>query len=151
MGVPRILILSACIVLALSAEETGRQRERKKDDISGPIVRATVDREKDSIILQANLSTEGAEKKKTIAQYIDEALEQEFPEDKSKDGKNYNETAKQEDVSPDHTQHVQLAQASLSPKMLKVSSFTISPCLIGASDLHKPHHQSSCLSSQPVS
>ena len=99
MGVPRILILSACIVLALSAEETGRQRERKKDDISGPIVRATVDREKDSIILQANLSTEGAEKKKTIAQYIDEALEQEFPEDKSKDGKNYNETAKQEDVS----------------------------------------------------
>lgn len=100
MVCPRILIVSACIVLALSAEETGRQRERKKDDISGPIVRATVDREKDSIILQANLSTEGAEKKKTIAQIIDEALEQEFPEDKSKDGKNYNETAKQEDVSP---------------------------------------------------
>ena len=57
-----------------------------------------MDRAKDQIILQANLSTEGAEKKKTIAQYIDEALEQEFPEDKSGDGKNYNATAKQDDV-----------------------------------------------------
>lgn len=71
--------------------------------LAGPVVRATVDRAKDQIILQANLSTEGAEKKKTIAQYIDEALEQEFPEDKSGDGKNYNATAKQEDVRPAHT------------------------------------------------
>ena len=40
------------------------------------------------------------EKKKTIAQIIDEALEQEFPEEKAeKIGKNYNETAQQEDVS----------------------------------------------------
>ena len=62
------------------------------------MVRTTVDRAKDQIILQANLSTEGAEKKKTLAQYIDEALEQEFPEDKSGDGKNYNATAKQDDV-----------------------------------------------------
>ena len=38
---------------------------------------------------------------KTIAQRIDEALEQEFPEDKKKDsiGKAYTEKAKQEDVS----------------------------------------------------
>ena len=37
--------------------------------------------------------------KKTIAQMIDEALEQEFPEEKEdKIGKNYNETAKSSDV-----------------------------------------------------
>ena len=38
---------------------------------------------------------------KTIAQRIDEALEQEFPEDKKKEsvGKTYTEKAKQEDVS----------------------------------------------------
>lgn len=40
------------------------------------------------------------EKKKTIAQILDEALEQEFPEEKVEHiGKDYNETAKQEDVS----------------------------------------------------
>ena len=103
MVVTRIFLCLACVAVVLSADDSARpvkNKDRKKDDISGPVVRATVDREKDSIILQANLSTDSAEKKKTIAQIIDEALEQEFPEDKSKDGKNYNETAKQEDVSP---------------------------------------------------
>lgn len=50
---------------------------------------------------KANITTvEGMEKKKTIAQILDEALEQEFPEEKVEHiGKDYNETAKQEDVS----------------------------------------------------
>ena len=48
----------------------------------------------DEITRQVN-STE----KKTIAQMIDEALEQEFPEEKQEGiGKNYNETAKNADV-----------------------------------------------------
>ena len=64
------------------------------DAVAGPIVRAVVDRLKD-----AN-TTDALEKKKTIAQMIDEALEQEFPEEKEeKIGKNFNETAKNSDVS----------------------------------------------------
>jgi hypothetical protein len=64
------------------------------------VVRASIDRVKDALS-KANLTVEGAEKKKTIAQIIDEALEQEFPEEKPElIGKNYNETAKQEDVPP---------------------------------------------------
>ena len=90
---------------ALAAEQTskasgssGKRVDQVVDDLAGPIVRATIDRARDSIIRQANLSV--AEKKKTIAQIIDEALEQEFPEEKSQGlGKNYNETAKQDDVS----------------------------------------------------
>lgn len=63
------------------------------ESVAGPIVRAVVDRLKD-----AN-ATDTADKKKTIAQMIDEALEQEFPEEKEeKIGKNYNETAKNSDV-----------------------------------------------------
>ena len=62
------------------------------------MVRASIDRVKDALS-KANLTGDGAEKKKTIAQIIDEALEQEFPEEKPESiGKNYNETAKQEDV-----------------------------------------------------
>jgi hypothetical protein len=46
------------------------------------------------------------EKKKTIAQMLDEALEQEFPEEKQDAiGKNYNETAKLEDVSLPPTEY----------------------------------------------
>lgn len=64
------------------------------DAVAGPIVRAVVDRLKD-----AN-TTDALDKKKTIAQMIDEALEQEFPEEKEeKIGKNFNETAKNSDVS----------------------------------------------------
>ena len=62
-------------------------------EVAGPIVRAVVDRLKD-----AN-ATDTADKKKTIAQLIDEALEQEFPAEKEEAiGKNYNETAKNSDV-----------------------------------------------------
>lgn len=63
------------------------------DSVAGPIVRAVVDKLKD-----AN-DTDVASQKKTIAQYIEVALEQEFPEAKEEAiGKNYNETAKQSDV-----------------------------------------------------
>ena len=64
------------------------------DAVAGPIVRAVVDR------LKVANTTDAMDKKKTIAQMIDEALEQEFPEEKQeKIGKNYNETAKNSDVS----------------------------------------------------
>ena len=63
------------------------------ESVAGPIVKAVVDRLKD-----AN-ATDSADKKKTIAQIIDAALEQEFPEEKEEAiGKNYNETAKNSDV-----------------------------------------------------
>ncbi len=63
------------------------------ESVAGPIVKAVVDRLKD-----AN-TTDSADKKKTIAQIIDAALEQEFPEEKEEAiGKNYNETAKNSDV-----------------------------------------------------
>lgn len=66
---------------------------------TGPVVRASLVRVKDALS-KANITTvEGMEKKKTIAQILDEALEQEFPEQKVENiGKNYNETAKQDDV-----------------------------------------------------
>lgn len=71
------------------------------DAVAGPIVRAVVDRLKD-----AN-TTNAIDKKKTIAQLIDEALEQEFPEEKEeKIGKNFNETAKNSDVSGSLSLHV---------------------------------------------
>lgn len=52
--------------------------------------------------------------KKTIAQMIDEALEQEFPEQKEeKIGKNYNETAKSSDVRASRTaQSLTLARSA---------------------------------------
>lgn len=82
-------------LLAAGAEEAAAP---SVDDLAGPVVRASLDRVKDALS-KANL-TDSAEKKKTIAQIIDEALEQEFPEEKPTTfGKNYNETAKQDDVS----------------------------------------------------
>lgn len=64
------------------------------ESVAGPIVRAVYDKLKD-----AN-DTDVANQKKTIAQIIEVALEQEFPEAKEEAfGKNYNETAKQSDVS----------------------------------------------------
>ena len=63
------------------------------DSVAGPIVRAVVDKLKD-----AN-GTDVVIQKKTIAQIIEVALEQEFPEAKEEAfGKNFNETAKQSDV-----------------------------------------------------
>ena len=96
-------LLALCCPAAL-AEETpiattaAAAAAPKDDDLAGPVVRASIDRVKDALS-KANLTGDGAEKKKTIAQIIDEALEQEFPEEKPESiGKNYNETAKQEDV-----------------------------------------------------
>ena len=76
---------------------------RKGQDVAGPVVRAAIaDRVEE---LAANLTAEGEiPTKKSIAQMIDEALEQEFPEEKRETiGKNYNETAKSSDVSSSHT------------------------------------------------
>ena len=60
------------------------------DDVAGPIVRAVVDQLK-----AANATVQ----RKTIAQMIDEALEQEFPEEKQEVGKNFNESSQNADVS----------------------------------------------------
>ena len=72
-------------------------------NIAGPVVKSH-DSHLSVVPISANLTihtnaTLTEEKKKTIAQIIDEALEQEFPEEKpEKIGKNYNETALHEDV-----------------------------------------------------
>lgn len=94
----------ACLVILLDpvlAASAGRKTVKadisssnELESVAGPIVKAVVDRLKD-----AN-ATDTADKKKTIAQMIDAALEQEFPEEKEEAiGKNYNETAKNSDVS----------------------------------------------------
>ena len=96
-----LVFVLACLTAGASAADHSLTQDSASktaaNDLAGPIVRATIDRARDSIIRQANLTA--AEKKKTIAQIIDEALEQEFPEEKGEGiGKNYNETAKQDDV-----------------------------------------------------
>ena len=79
------------------------------DDIAGPIVKSHSGSGLSVVPISANVTllsnaTLSEEKKKTIAQIIDEALEQEFPEEKpEKIGKNYNETALQQDVRSLHT------------------------------------------------
>lgn len=100
------------ILLLLAFATVGDCREKSHkigggdEDIAGPIVKShTVQRLAVVPTSSANLTllvngSIGEEKKKTIAQIIDEALEQEFPEEKKeKIGKNYNETALQDDVS----------------------------------------------------
>ena len=90
LGLLRLLLLALCVLSAHAQEEASSP----DNDLAGPVVRASVDRLKDALV-KANLTGDGAEKKKTIAQIIDEALEQEFPEEKQEAiGKNYNETAK---------------------------------------------------------
>lgn len=97
-----LLLCTLLVSRAYAADEKDRQAQDltgTPDDIAGPIVRATIDRAREAVIRQANLTGDSAEKKKTIAQILDEALEQEFPEEKAEGvGKNYNETAKQDDV-----------------------------------------------------
>lgn len=93
-----ILLLLGCNAAASSAKKSSGDTNSGDgaipDEVAGPIVRAVVDR------LKVANSTDAMDKKKTIAQLIDEALEQEFPEEKpEKIGKNYNETAKNSDVS----------------------------------------------------
>lgn len=103
---PILLFVSLLLGLAVSAAawEGGHgwrhllDEEGEEEDVSGPIVRdsepAPAEGPMSEIVLKAN-----ATEKKTIAQIIDEALEQEFPEEKQEGiGKNYNETAKNADV-----------------------------------------------------
>ena len=98
-------LLLLCLALAGAAqgrERVQRQPQTSDEDIAGPVVKPS--QRVDILHSSANLTvtangTLPEEKKKTIAQIIDEALEQEFPEEKAeKIGKNYNETAQQEDV-----------------------------------------------------
>lgn len=93
-----MILLLHCIAATSSPKkssgDTGSGDGASPDAVAGPIVRAFVDR------LKITNTTDAMEKKKTIAQLIDEALEQEFPEEKQeKIGKNYNATAKNSDVS----------------------------------------------------
>ena len=88
-------------ILLLLCGTSAVQGQESKDgeDLAGPIVRARLDVVKDALS-KANLTGDEPEKKKTIAQIIDDALNEEFPEEKvEKIGKDYNETAKQDDVS----------------------------------------------------
>ncbi|KAK9819825.1 hypothetical protein WJX72_002802 [[Myrmecia] bisecta] len=95
-----VLLLSA--VLCTAAISQAAAAHPKVDDeadasIAGPIVHAAA---AVAEALQAGNGTDADPKaKKTIAQMIDEALEQEFPEEKQEAiGKNYNETAKNVDA-----------------------------------------------------
>ena len=100
------LVLPLLLCLAAAMAVQGREKPRGQaggdEDIAGPVVKPS--QRIDILHSSANLTvtangTLPEEKKKTIAQILDEALEQEFPEEKAeKIGKNYNETAKQEDV-----------------------------------------------------
>lgn len=99
---PLALLLLATVLLlsrASGEQNSSGTASENGEDLAGPIVRARLDVVKDALS-KANLTGDEPEKKKTIAQIIDEALEQEFPEEKAeKIGKDFNETAKQEDVS----------------------------------------------------
>lgn len=76
-----------------SSPDSNATAESFSNSVAGPIVRAVYDKFKDLN------DTDVASQKKTIAQIIEVALEQEFPEAKEEAfGKNYNETAKQSDV-----------------------------------------------------
>ncbi|CAL8461875.1 g1406 [Coccomyxa elongata] len=98
------------LLLAIATVADCREKSHKlgggDEDIAGPIVKSHGAKRVEVVpTSSANLTllvngTIGEEKKKTIAQIIDEALEQEFPEEKKeKIGKNYNETALQEDAT----------------------------------------------------
>lgn len=90
-------------------------------DIAGPVVKqqaATAAKAAKTAATTATAAAadadtaDGAASKKTIAQMLDEALEQEFPKEaEASQGKNYNETAKKEDVrcsGASHAPHARL-------------------------------------------
>ena len=88
-----MILLPHCTAAASSANKTG-DGDGAIPDAVAPIVKALFDQ------LKVANTTDAIEKKKTIAEKIEKALEQEFPEEKQeKIGKNYNETAKNSDVS----------------------------------------------------
>ena len=102
----------AAVALGLLGGCAGRERAQPatNGDVAGPVVRAQLEKAVKALaappsgLLGDANSTE--EKKKTIAQILDEALEHEFPEAKDQGvGKNYNESAKLDDVraQPSHT------------------------------------------------
>ena len=81
---------------ALASKKATRGVSSDNEDVKGPVVRHAITAPPPE---GGNVTSADAAKKKSIAQIIDEALEQEFPEEKrEKIGKNYNETALQEDV-----------------------------------------------------
>jgi hypothetical protein len=99
----QLLFIFLCFAASVHCKDKPVTLGSGDEDIAGPIVKShstsAGSASSGNITLSVN-GTLGEEKKKTIAQIIDEALEQEFPEEKpEKFGKNYNETALQEDVS----------------------------------------------------
>lgn len=100
-GRPSLVLLvtiGSLLVCTSPVAAAARRRILDEDDVKGPL--AISDNEADTPSpLDADLQANTTEKK-TIAQIIDAALEQEFPEEKQDAiGKNYNETAKNADVS----------------------------------------------------
>ena len=96
-----VLLVTICSLLVCTspaAAAAARRRLLDDEDVKGPL--AISDSQADAPSpLDADLQANTTEKK-TIAQIIDAALEQEFPEEKQDAiGKNYNETAKNADVS----------------------------------------------------
>lgn len=103
----KYLVLTALLVLAVPclAEDWDVMPQ---GDIAGPVVKQTAKDAKASKAGSTTTSatdaatttdTPDAAAKKTIAQMLDEALEQEFPKEaEATQGKNYNETAKKEEV-----------------------------------------------------
>ncbi len=91
-----LLALTLCSRSALASKKGARTVSADvKEDVAGPVVRHAAPAPPP----EGGNATGADAKKKSIAQIIDEALEQEFPEEKpEKIGKNYNETALQEDV-----------------------------------------------------
>jgi hypothetical protein len=103
-----VFLIGFVFVVSLLVVAQG-ESPSEDDKNAGPVVKTHTER------VEAKGDADGApapspgngtdsEKKKTIAQMLDEALEQEFPEEKTESiGKNYNETAQHEDVR----QHIQ--------------------------------------------
>lgn len=80
-------------VVKTTAAATTAKQHHAADHVAAGIIPA------DAAADAAATDKDAAASKKTIAQMLDEALEQEFPKEaEAAQGKNYNETAKKEDV-----------------------------------------------------
>ena len=99
MRTGRLALCLAVVVSAVHWPAACTRDLHQDEDISGPSVRGVLDLAP-SPLADALLAGVNLTEKKTIAQIIDEALEQEFPEEKQEGlGKNYNETREHADVS----------------------------------------------------